>query len=218
MTDISDPFRDRAAAVAQNLEAEARAGALTDIGRAAIVLLVMAVLNIALSTFHWYRGGSPPSLIDGVFALGSALALRTYHSRFLALALLLLPLATLALLFLDHGAAQVLPQKSGLLSIVAAFFAVRGTFRLASIEGTRLVWKAIALNFLSFVVYEVIALAIALFAIGSLIPDAAEPTEANFVGTIVYTVFFAVLTLVCLQYLPFTRRATSISTNLVPAA
>jgi len=211
LTDTTNPFRGRAAAVAQNLEAEARAGALTDIGRASVVLFVLAAIAITVAAFQWYGGGSPVGLIDGIVALGSAVALRTYHSRFLALAILLMSLLTLVLFGLSVGMGQGLAQKPGLLALVAAFFAVKGTFRLAAVEGTRLVWKAVMLNMIAWAVYEVLAFVIAFFAVSIFSPQWFGDEYQEMLGVSIYLLFLGIMTLVCLQYLPFTRRKTNIA-------
>jgi hypothetical protein len=210
LTDTTNPFRGRAAAVAQNLEAEARAAALTDIGRASVVLFVLAAIAIAVAAFQWYGGGSPAGLIDGIVALGSAVALRTYHSRFLALAILLTPLATLVLFALSVGMGQGLAQKTGLLALVAAFFAVRGTFRLAAVERSRLVWKAVTLNVIAWAVYEMLTFVVAFLAISIFSPQWFGDEHLEMLGIFVYLLFLGIATLVCLQYLPFTRRETNI--------
>ena len=218
MTNIADPFRDRAAAVAHNLEAEARAGALTDIGRGSIVMMVVAVMTAVGVAIQWHGVASMGNLVNAALALGCGLALRTYRSRFLAGALLLISLVSLAAFCLTFQT-QGFRNGPGLLVLVAAFFAVRGTFRFATIEGTRPVWKAIALNVLAFVIYEIIAFTVGFFVIGWAMPDAAEAENETLVGSFIFLLFFSVMTLVCLQYLPFTRRATSISrANVLPAA
>ena len=217
MTNIANPFHDRAAAIAHTLEAEARAGALTDIGRSAIVTMVAAAITAVSIVFQWHGVASLGGLVSAGLILGVGLALKIHRSRFLASALLLISVLSVAVFCLTVQT-QGFRNGPGLILLLAAFFAVRGTFRFAAIEGTRPIWKAIALNFLAFVVYEIIGFVIGFFVLGWAVPDAAEPGNEVLIGALIYLLFFGIMTLVCLQYLPFTRRATSIATNTVSAA
>jgi hypothetical protein len=206
LTDIANPFRNRAAAVAQNIEAEARANALTTIGRASIVLIFLGLLDVVIIGIRWGNGVGLANLLDATIVLGCGIAIRTHRSRFLAAALLLISLSDIASFFaFGNRSFGIVP---GFLPLLATFFAVKGTVQLGQIEGLRLVWKGVALNVLAFAIYEILAFAIAFFALGTFSPE-TENVEIS--GLIIYGIFLAILVLVCLQYLPFTRRATNIS-------
>lgn len=209
MTEIANPFHSRAAAVAQNIQAEARANALTTIGRASIVLIFLGLLNVVLIAFHWGNGIGLANLIDPLAVLGCGIAIRTHRSRFLAAALLLISLSNIVNFF-AFGDRSV-GIGPGFLTLLATFFAVKGTVQLGQVDGLRLIWKGVALNVLAFVIYEVLAFTIAFFALDAFRPDLGEPENEQMLGLIIYGIFLAILVLVCLQYLPFTRRATNIS-------
>jgi hypothetical protein len=210
LTENSTGFNGLAALHAAKHRIEERHSAANSIVRGAGLLIISAVLG---GVFLAFRQDLEPAdfvatVVVALLQIGVGASLWIYRSRFLAaifLVVTVLDLASSVLLMLQTGHFSGV----GLVTLAGAVIATSGTFRLARIEQRVIIWSAIAWNCLAFLAYTLV-LEVGLAAwVRWWMVSFDEITAQIISAAEVYFIPLALLVLVAIQVLPFTRRNTS---------
>jgi hypothetical protein len=188
--------------------------AIADAVRAADYILVLTALTAVLVMLKIFFAGKGLDDVGGLVLLALVgVSLRRYRSRFLAIGLLIHAafgfLVFLVWLLFTHTGPM---PSSGVIMLLLSVKAVRATFAAAAAERIRLRWKGVAINSALCLVYLAIFYGIVAFVcIWADVSIEVDPPNATLlvVTNIVFLGSFAIIALVGLQLLPFTRRVVN---------